>query len=333
MAERLPCRVRQRALATRSSGRCAVRRGRRLLGLAGRDARRGRGADARARPSGLRADLREMRAPGTRRSASSTTSAFAKRARPPRRPRGRDRARAPARGLRPRRARPLPAGLGGRVPGPGRGAARRRHRGSASPPTPSGLPRRMARGDRPLRRARGPRLHVHADEQPKEIEECLAEHGVRPIELLARSGLPRAADDDRPRHARLRRRARPARRGRRAHLRLPDDRGEPRRRLRSRRARPRPGDRPVHRLGLERADRPARGAPGARGHRAPAGASPQRDPRPELPRSARPRAQRRSGSTQWPGIEADLEHPSLAGVAEGRPAALVFGCGADVSVP
>ena len=31
-------------------------------------------------------------------------------------------------------------------------------------------------------------LHVHADEQPKEIEECLAEHGVRPIELLARTG-------------------------------------------------------------------------------------------------------------------------------------------------
>ena len=31
-------------------------------------------------------------------------------------------------------------------------------------------------------------LHVHADEQPKEIEECLAEHGCRPIELLARVG-------------------------------------------------------------------------------------------------------------------------------------------------
>jgi formimidoylglutamate deiminase len=31
-------------------------------------------------------------------------------------------------------------------------------------------------------------LHVHADEQPREIEECLAEHGVRPIELLARTG-------------------------------------------------------------------------------------------------------------------------------------------------
>ena len=31
-------------------------------------------------------------------------------------------------------------------------------------------------------------LHVHADEQPREIEECLAEHGCRPIEVLARTG-------------------------------------------------------------------------------------------------------------------------------------------------
>jgi formimidoylglutamate deiminase len=31
-------------------------------------------------------------------------------------------------------------------------------------------------------------LHVHACEQPREIDECLAEHGVRPIELLARTG-------------------------------------------------------------------------------------------------------------------------------------------------
>ena len=31
-------------------------------------------------------------------------------------------------------------------------------------------------------------LHVHADEQPREIEECLAEHGMRPIELLDRTG-------------------------------------------------------------------------------------------------------------------------------------------------
>jgi formimidoylglutamate deiminase len=31
-------------------------------------------------------------------------------------------------------------------------------------------------------------LHVHADEQPREIEECLAEHGIRPIELLDKTG-------------------------------------------------------------------------------------------------------------------------------------------------
>ena len=31
-------------------------------------------------------------------------------------------------------------------------------------------------------------LHVHADEQPREVEECLAEHGMRPIELLAETG-------------------------------------------------------------------------------------------------------------------------------------------------
>lgn len=31
-------------------------------------------------------------------------------------------------------------------------------------------------------------LHIHADEQPREIEECLAEHGCRPIELLDAAG-------------------------------------------------------------------------------------------------------------------------------------------------
>jgi formimidoylglutamate deiminase len=31
-------------------------------------------------------------------------------------------------------------------------------------------------------------LHVHADEQPRELEECLAENGLRPIELLAECG-------------------------------------------------------------------------------------------------------------------------------------------------
>ena len=31
-------------------------------------------------------------------------------------------------------------------------------------------------------------LHIHADEQPREIEECQAEHGLRPVELLAQTG-------------------------------------------------------------------------------------------------------------------------------------------------
>src|SRR5439155_14794567 len=31
-------------------------------------------------------------------------------------------------------------------------------------------------------------LHVHADEQQREIDECLAEHGLRPIELLDKTG-------------------------------------------------------------------------------------------------------------------------------------------------
>jgi formimidoylglutamate deiminase len=31
-------------------------------------------------------------------------------------------------------------------------------------------------------------LHVHADEQPREIEECVAEHGMRPLELLSETG-------------------------------------------------------------------------------------------------------------------------------------------------
>jgi formimidoylglutamate deiminase len=31
-------------------------------------------------------------------------------------------------------------------------------------------------------------LHIHADEQPREIEECVAEHGSRPIELLEACG-------------------------------------------------------------------------------------------------------------------------------------------------
>lgn len=37
-------------------------------------------------------------------------------------------------------------------------------------------------------RARRLPLHIHADEQPREIDECEKEHGMRPIELLAKTG-------------------------------------------------------------------------------------------------------------------------------------------------
>ena len=37
-------------------------------------------------------------------------------------------------------------------------------------------------------RENGLPLHVHANEQPREVEQCLAEHGMRPIELLAECG-------------------------------------------------------------------------------------------------------------------------------------------------
>jgi formimidoylglutamate deiminase len=36
--------------------------------------------------------------------------------------------------------------------------------------------------------AEGLVLHIHADEQPREIEECLGEHGMRPVELLVEAG-------------------------------------------------------------------------------------------------------------------------------------------------
>jgi formimidoylglutamate deiminase len=38
---------------------------------------------------------------------------------------------------------------------------------------------------------RGLPLHIHADEQEREIEECQTEHGMRPIELLTRAGFLR----------------------------------------------------------------------------------------------------------------------------------------------
>ncbi len=49
-------------------------------------------------------------------------------------------------------------------------------------------PREWLEGLAEYARERGLPLHAHADEQPREIEECEEEHGVRPAELLARTG-------------------------------------------------------------------------------------------------------------------------------------------------
>ncbi len=70
-----------------------------------------------------------------------------------------------------------------------RGAARPPGSGSASPPTPSAPARATgSRSSGGYAAEHELPLHVHADEQPREIEECLAEHGVRPIELLDACG-------------------------------------------------------------------------------------------------------------------------------------------------
>ena len=50
------------------------------------------------------------------------------------------------------------------------------------------VPRGWLEGLALYARANGLALHVHADEQPGEIEACLEEHGMRPVELLAETG-------------------------------------------------------------------------------------------------------------------------------------------------
>ena len=82
----------------------------------------------------------------------------------------------------------LPPGLGRRLPHRARDAPRGRHPCRRRPPLRARVPGRGAARARPLRPEHDLPLHVHADEQPREIEECLAEHGLRPIEVLAREG-------------------------------------------------------------------------------------------------------------------------------------------------
>ena len=108
---------------------------------------------------------------------------------------------------------------------------------SASPPTPSApAPRTGSRRSAGTPTARGCRCTSMRTSSRARSRSAWPSTACRPIELLDRTGCLGLADDDRPRDARRRRRARPDRPRRRAHLRLPDDRGEPRRRLPPRRA-------------------------------------------------------------------------------------------------
>ncbi len=182
-----------------------------------------------------------------------------------------------------------------------------------------------------MRSVRASSLHVHADEQPREVEECLAEHGVRPIELLARAGcLTSATTVVHATHASP------------AELDLIADAGAAVCLCPTTEANLGDGFPPLEGL-LERGIRLAIGSD----------ANVRLDPLEEL-RELEGTARRLTGRREvipvpellaigssggaetlgledWPDVEVDLDHPALRGVApEDVPAALVFSCGADV---
>jgi formimidoylglutamate deiminase len=174
-------------------------------------------------------------------------------------------------------------------------------------------------------------LHVHADEQPREIEECVAEHGLRPIELLSECGcLGPHATVVHATHANER------------ELDLLADAGV------------RVCVCPTTEANLGDGFVPAaeiceRGIGMCIGSDSNVRIDPLEELR-ELEATARRRAGRRNvisvstllccgadegaaalGLEHWPDVEADLEHPSLAGVQpHDVHAALVFGCSAEV---
>ena len=176
-------------------------------------------------------------------------------------------------------------------------------------------------------------LHVHADEQPREIEECLQEHGLRPIELLAQTGClgPRTTVVHAT-HADERELDLLAASGSRVCL------------CPTTEANLGDGFPPLEGL-LER------GIPLCIGSDSNVRIDPLEELR-ELEGTARRQALRRNvipperlleigssegaaalGLDEWPGIEIDLAHESLRGVPrEEAPAALVFGSAADVVV-
>jgi formimidoylglutamate deiminase len=174
-------------------------------------------------------------------------------------------------------------------------------------------------------------LHVHADEQPREIEECLAEHGLRPIELLAETGcLGPHATVVHATHANARELDLLAEAGARVCV------------------------CPTTEANLGDGFCPAeeiceRGIGICIGSDSNIRIDPLEELR-ELEGIARRRTGKRNvlpvstllccgadegaaalGVERWPDVDVDLDHPSLAGVEAGDVhAALVFGCGADV---
>jgi formimidoylglutamate deiminase len=174
-------------------------------------------------------------------------------------------------------------------------------------------------------------LHVHADEQPREIEECLAEHGVRPIELLERTGClgPRTTIVHAT-HANDHELDLLAEAGARVCV------------CPTTEANLGDGFIPVERLRT-------RGIPLCIGSDSNVRIDPLEELR-ELEGTARRQELRRNvvppeelvrigtvdgaaalGLGAWPGIEVDLGHPALAGISPDEvEAAVVFGCGADV---
>ena len=174
-------------------------------------------------------------------------------------------------------------------------------------------------------------LHVHADEQPREIEECWAEHGLRPIELLAETGcLGPHSTVVHATHADAHELDLLAEVGARVCV------------------------CPTTETNLADGFVPAeeiceRGIGICIGSDSNVRIDPLEELR-ELEGIARRRTGRRNvlsvstllccgadegaaslGVERWPEVEVDLDHPSLAGVEDGDVhAALVFGCGADV---
>jgi len=176
-------------------------------------------------------------------------------------------------------------------------------------------------------------LHVHADEQPREVDECLAEHGLRPIALLAETGcLGPYTTIVHATHADGHELDLVAEAGARicvcptTEANLGD------------------GFAPVEEIC-------SRGIGICIGSDSNVRIDPLEELR-ELEGMARRRTLRRNvmsvstllccgadegaaslGLERWPDVEVDLEHPSLEGVeASHAHAALVFGCGADVFV-